>query len=139
MNSRHPDPRRVWKGGSEQRFLVSGVSAGSGGSVGIRFCVPNPVFFVCVLRHLRALTPLRCNVFLTFSEHSRLKFMVLRPLLENHRPKTVSKVQVLAERGMKKSKTYHAIAPARSSAMFFVYFFRPFSSKTCGFETMFRQ
>ena len=57
-------------------------------------------------------TSLRCDVFLTFSYPSHLKHLLLRAFLESCFPEMLSKVGVLAERGMKKSKKHHAIAPA---------------------------
>ena len=46
--------------------------------------------------------PVRC--FLTFSYPSHLKHLVLRAFLEDGLPEMLSKLGVLAERGMKKSK-----------------------------------
>ena len=46
---------------------------------------------------------LRCNVFLTFSYPSHLKHLVLRAFWEDCLPEMLSKLGVLAERGMKKS------------------------------------
>ena len=54
---------------------------------------------------------LRCNVFLTFSYPSHLKHLVLRAFLEDGLPEMLSKLGVLAERGVKKSNKHHAIAP----------------------------
>ncbi len=45
---------------------------------------------------------LRCNVFLTFSYPSHLKHLVLRAFLEDGLPEMLSKLGVLAERGIKK-------------------------------------
>ena len=58
-----------------------------------------------------ARTSLLCDVFLTFSHPSHLKHLLLRVLLEDCLPERLSKVGVLAERGIKKSKKHHAIAP----------------------------
>ncbi len=45
---------------------------------------------------------LRCNVFLTFSYPSHLKHLFLRAFLEDGLPEMLSKLGVLAERGIKK-------------------------------------
>ena len=55
---------------------------------------------------------LQCHVFLTFSYPSHLKHLVLRAFLEDCLPEMLSKLSVLAERGIKMSKKHHAIAPA---------------------------
>ena len=52
-----------------------------------------------------ARTSLLCNDFLIFSYPSHLKHLVLRAFLEDCLPERLSKVGVLAERGMKKSNT----------------------------------
>ena len=52
-----------------------------------------------------ARTSLLCNAFLIFSYPSHLKHLVLRAFLEDCLPERLSKVGVLAERGMKKSNT----------------------------------
>ena len=49
--------------------------------------------------------------FSTFSYPSHLKHLLLRAFLEDGLPEMLSKVGVLAERGIKKSKKHHAIAP----------------------------
>ncbi len=49
--------------------------------------------------------------FSTFSYPSHLKHLLLRAFLEDCLPERLSKVGVLAERGIKKSKKHHAIAP----------------------------
>ena len=58
-----------------------------------------------------ALLTLQCNVFFTFSYPSHVKHLLLRAFLEDCLPERLSKVGVLAERGMKKSKKHRAIAP----------------------------
>ncbi len=57
------------------------------------------------------LTPVRC--FFTFSYPSHLKHLVLRAFLEDCLPEMLSKLGVLAERGIKKSKKHHTIAPIK--------------------------
>ena len=47
-----------------------------------------------------------------FSYPSHLKHLVLRAFLEDRLPEMLSKLGVLAERGMKKSNKHRAIAPA---------------------------
>ncbi len=54
--------------------------------------------------------PVQC-VF-DFSWTSHLKHLVLRAFLEDCLPEMLSKLGVLAERGIKKSKKHHTIAPA---------------------------
>ena len=54
---------------------------------------------------------LQCILFFTFSYPSHLKHLVLRVFLEDCLPEMLSKLGVLAERGIKKSKKHHAIAP----------------------------
>ena len=49
--------------------------------------------------------------FFTFSYPSHLKHLFLRAFLEDGLPEMLSKLGVLAERGIKKSKKHHAIAP----------------------------
>ncbi len=56
------------------------------------------------------LTPVQC-FFSTFSYPSHLKHLFLRVFLEDGLPEMLSKLGVLAERGIKKSKKHHAIAP----------------------------
>ncbi len=67
--------------------------------------------FICVFTAQIARASLRCNIFLTFSYPSHLKHLVLIVFLEDGLPERLSKLGVLAERGMKKSKKHHAIAP----------------------------
>ena len=55
---------------------------------------------------------LPCNVFFTCSYPSHLKHLVLRAFLEDCLPEMLSKLGVLAGRGIKKSKKHRAIAPA---------------------------
>ena len=50
--------------------------------------------------------------FLTLSWASHPKHLLLRAFLEDCLPEMLSKVVVLAERGIKKSRKHHAIAPA---------------------------
>ncbi len=54
---------------------------------------------------------LRSNVFSTFSYPFHLTHLFLIVFLEDGLPERLSKVGVLAERGIKKSKKHHAIAP----------------------------
>ncbi len=65
---------------------------------------------LCVFTATNARTSLRCNVFLTFSYPSHLKHAVLKAFLEDGLPEMLSKLGVLAERGIKITK-HHAIAP----------------------------
>ena len=51
-------------------------------------------------------------MFLTFSHPSYLKHLLLRAFFEDVLPEMLSKLGVLAERSMKKSKKHRAIAPA---------------------------
>ena len=51
-------------------------------------------------------------ILLLFHTPSHLKHLVLRVFLEDCLPEILSKLGVLAERGIKKSKKHHAIAPA---------------------------
>ena len=51
------------------------------------------------------------HLFFVFSYPSHLKHLVVRAFLEDGLPEMLSKLGVLAERGIKKSKKYHAIAP----------------------------
>ena len=67
---------------------------------------------ICVFTAKVARASLRCNVFSTFSYPSNVKHTVLRAFLEDCLPEMLSKLGVLAETSMKKSKKHHAIAPA---------------------------
>ncbi len=109
VNSRHPGPRRVWKVGvwGALAATTSAGSAGSGGSGGEFQIVQKPYVFTAKVTRVT----LRCNVFLTFSYPSHLKHLVLRAFLEDGLPEMLSILGVLAERGIKKSKKHHAIAP----------------------------
>jgi len=82
------------------RYIVSGGSGGSGGLPGSadEFQIGH---FICVFTAKIARTSLRCNVFLTFSYPSHLKHLVLRAFLEDGLPEMLSKLCVLAERGIK--------------------------------------
>ena len=60
-------------------------------------------------------------MFLTFWYPSQLKHLVLRAFLAGNLPKKLSKVGVLDERGMKKSKKHHAIAPIKNKSTFTVF------------------
>ena len=62
---------------------------------------------------------LRCNVFSTFSHPSHLKHLLLRAFLEDGLPEMLSKLGVLAERGIKKSKKHQAIAPISKKLCFY--------------------
>ena len=55
------------------------------------------------------LAPVQC--FFDFSYPSHLKHLLLRAFLEDCLPEMLSKLGVLAERGINKSKKHHAIAP----------------------------
>ncbi len=82
-----------------------------------------------------------CNVFLTFSYPSHLKHLLFRAFLEDCLPERLSKVGVLAERGIKKSKKHHAIAPISNNLCFYSVFGR-FCLKCCVlqcFERIFAQ
>ncbi len=57
---------------------------------------------------------LSCDVFLTFSWISQLKHLLLRAFLAGDLPKKLSKVGVLDERSMNKSRKYHAGASPES-------------------------
>ncbi len=83
------------------RYIVSGGSGGSGGLPGSadEFQIAH---FIYVFTAKIARTSLRCNVFLTFSYPSHLKHLVLRAFLEDGLPEMLSKLCVLAERGIKK-------------------------------------
>ncbi len=89
------------------RYIVLRGSGGSAGSAD-EFQI---VHFIYVFTAKIARTSLRCNVFSTFSYPSHLKHLLLRAFLEDGLPERLSKVGVLAERGIKKSKKHHAIAP----------------------------
>ena len=90
------------------RSAGSGRSDGSGGSAD-EFQIVQIIF---VFTAKVARTSLRCNDFLTFSYPAHLKHLVLRAFLEDCLPEMLSKLGVLAETSMKKSKKHHAIAPA---------------------------
>ena len=62
---------------------------------------------------------MQCFCF-TLSYPSHLKHLLLRAFLEDGLPERLSKVGVLAERGMKKSKKHHAIAPILRKSTFTV-------------------
>ncbi len=93
------------------RYIVSGGLPGSGRSAGNRneFQMVQIIF---VFTAKVARTSLQCNVFSTFSYPSRVKHQVFRAFLEDCLPEMLSKLGVLAETSMKKSKKHHAIAPA---------------------------
>ncbi len=91
------------KGGSEQRAATSFPgNCRDPRDPGIQFQITH---FINVFTAKNARTSLRCNVFLTFSYPSHLKHLLLRAFLEDGLPERLSKVGVLAERGIKKSKT----------------------------------
>ena len=91
-------------------YIVLPESVGSGESAGSadEFQITH---FIYVFTAKIARTSLRCNVFGTFSYPSHLKHLVLRAFWEDCLPEMLSKLGVLAERGIKKSKKHHAIAP----------------------------
>ena len=89
------------------RYVVSAGSAGLPGSAD-EFQIAH---FIYVSTAKNARTSLRCNVFYTFSYPSHLKHLFLRAFLEDGLPEMLSKLGVLAERGIKKSTKHHAIAP----------------------------
>ncbi len=96
---------------------------------------------MCVFTAIIAQTSLLCNVFLTFSYPSHLKHLLFRAFLEDCLPERLSKVGVLAERGIKKSKKHHAIAPISKNLCFYSVFGR-FCLKCCVlqcFERIFAQ
>ena len=97
--------------------------------------------FIYVFTAIIARTSLLCNVFLTFSYPSHLKHLLFRAFLEDCLPERLSKVGVLAERGIKKSKKHHAIAPISNNLCFYSVFAR-FCLKCCVlqcFERIFAQ
>ena len=83
------------------RYIVLPESGGSAGSAGLpdEFHIAH---FIYVFTAKVARTSLLCNVFLTFSYPSHLKHLLLRAFLEDGLPERLSKVGVLAERGIKK-------------------------------------
>ena len=88
----------------EGRLRAAGhyiVSTGSAGSTGLpdEFQIAH---FIYVFTTKIARTSLRCNVFSTFSYPSHLKHLFLRAFLEDGLPEMLSKLGVLAERGIKK-------------------------------------
>ncbi len=102
FNSRHPDPRRAWKGGSEPRLLPpllrdpqDCVDLGTN-SKWCKFIVFYSTWW------LGWNSGAFC--FLLFQGP------LLRALLEDSLPEMLSKVGVLAERSMKKSQKHHTIA-----------------------------
>ncbi len=99
----------MWKVGVWGALAATtlGGSAGSAGSGGEFQIVQKPCVFTAKVTRVT----LRCNVFLTFSYPSHLKDLVLRAFLEDGLPEMLSKLGDLAERGIKKSKKHHAIAP----------------------------
>ena len=86
--------------------------------------------FIYVFTAIIARTSLLCTVFLTFSYPSHLKHLLFRAFLEDCLPERLSKVGVLAERGIKKSKKHHAIAPISKNLCFYSVFGR-FCLKCC--------
>ena len=82
------------------RYVVSAGLLGSVGSVD-EFQI---VQIICVFTAKVTRVTLRCNVFLTCSYPSHVKHLVLRVFLEDCLPEKLSKLGVLAERDMKKSK-----------------------------------
>ncbi len=105
------------KGASDQRLLtpLRRRSPDAGAIPGDRRRPPDEfqiAHFIRVFTAKNARTSLRCNVFLTCSYPSHLKHLVLRAFLEDCLPEMLSKLGVLAERGIQKSKKHHAIAPA---------------------------
>ena len=110
LDSRHPDHRRAWKGGSEPHFLTPlPLDPLDRSRSADEFQI---VQIMCVFTAKVARTSLRCNVFFTFAYPSHVQHLLLRAFWEDCLPERLSKVGVLAERGMKKSKKHHAIAPA---------------------------
>ncbi len=91
--------------------LLDTTSAGSGRSAGSvdEFEI---AYFICVFTAKNARTSLRRNVFFDFFIPSHLKHLCSKVFLEDGLPEMLSKLGVLAERGIKKSKKHHAIAPA---------------------------
>ena len=94
----------------EGRLRAAGRYIVSGGSGGLpdEFQIAH---FICVFTAKNGRTSLRCNVFSTFSYPSHLKHLFFIAFLEDGLPEMLSKLGVLAERGIKKSKKHHAIAP----------------------------
>ncbi len=86
------------------RYIVLPGSAGSADEFQI-------AHFIYVFTAKIARTSLRCNVFYTFSHPSHLKHLFVIACLEDGLPEMLSKLGGLAERGIKKSKKHHAIAP----------------------------
>ena len=76
-------------------YIVSGESGESADEFQI-------AHFIYVFTAIIAQTSLLCDVFLTFSYPSHLKHLLLRVFLEDGLPEMLSKLGVLAERGIKK-------------------------------------
>ena len=89
----------MWKVGVWGALAATtlGGSAGSGGSAG-EFQI---VQIICVFTAKVTRVTLRRNVFLTLPYPSHLKHLVLRAFLEDGLPEMLSKLGVLAERGIK--------------------------------------
>ncbi len=103
LNYRHPG-HGAWEGGPRPAAPDS-TSGDAGAIAGDRRRPPDEfqiVHFIRVFTANIARTSLQCNVFLTFSYPSHLKHIVLRSFLEDGLPEMLSKLGVLAERGITK-------------------------------------
>ena len=66
------------------------------------------------------------DAFLFFSGMSQAESYFVRPFLDGNCPKSISKLYVLAERGMKKSKKHCTGATPESPFIVNIYVFAPF-------------
>ncbi len=103
LNSRHPDPRRAWKGGSEPRLLPPDL-VDPLDPLDRRTEFQIMQICCCFLKVLGDSGDAIAWCFLTFSWTSNLKHLLLRAFWEDCLPEMLSNVGVLAERTMKKSE-----------------------------------
>ncbi len=100
LDSRHPDHRRAWKGGSEPHFLTP-LPRDPADPADPRMNSKSLILYV-FLRQKMLGPHSGAMLFSTFSYPSHLKHLFLIVFLEDGLPEMLSKLGVLAERGIKK-------------------------------------
>ena len=109
FNSRHPDPRCAWKGGSELRVLRQKIEHRRHRWHRWHLACSKSANLMYITAFGDSVA-LSCNVFLSFLEMPRTQTHVLRPLLDECFPEMLSKPMVSPETSLRKSEKRRAIA-----------------------------
>ena len=132
LNSRHPDPRRVWNGGPSRGWWHPYPRDQRDPSRSAHEFHLAP--FDCQARYLRSCRRSRIMFFGLFFRRPRAKHLLLRPFLDTCHPKELSKSMILCGTSLKQSNKRRTIAHGVPARCIFD-FFRKAPSRKPTFET----